>query len=225
MKIGVALIKPSKTVRNLGVYFDEHSSMSYHVSQVCRKASYSLYRIGRIRKLLDQNSAEKLIHAFITSQIDYCNSLLYGIDDQLLVRLQLIQNSAARLLTGTKKHDHISHVLQNLHWLPVKARIQFKILVLVFKFFEGITPSYFTDMVKQEVLDCEPTYRTRQHVRQVQEVRLIPTTYKLENFGARAFSFFAPLEWNCLPPEIRNSKTLQIFKSKLKTFLFTKYYY
>ena len=226
LRVGVTLIKPSVVVRNLGVYFDEMTSMSYHVSHICKTASYSLHRIGRIRRLLDTASTEKLIHAFVTSKLDYCNSLMYGIDDQYISRLQHIQNSAARIVTRTRKHDHITPTLNELHWLPVKARIQFKVLTFIFKFINNIAPLYFSDMFSREILLSRENslHYTRQSKRHSQEIRLIPGSYIQKNFGARSFSYFGPLEWNSLPNDIRSVDSLSLFKSKLKTYLFCHYF-
>ena len=81
--------------------------------------------IGRLRKYLDQSTTEKLVHAFITSKLDSCNSLLAGLPDSELSKLQSVQNTAARLVNRSKECEHITPVLQRLHWLPVKARIDF----------------------------------------------------------------------------------------------------
>ena len=91
---------------------------------------------------------EKVIHAFISSRLDYCNSLYVGIGQSELNRLQLVQNAAARLLTETKKREHITPVLSSLHWLPVRYRIDFKILLFVFKSLYGLAPEYLSDLVK-----------------------------------------------------------------------------
>lgn len=85
---------------------------------------------------------QTVIHAFITSRLDYCNSLYFGLPKSSLDRLQLVQNAAARLLTGTRKREHITPVLASLHWLPVKFRIDFKILLYVFKALHGCAPQY-----------------------------------------------------------------------------------
>ncbi len=85
---------------------------------------------------------ETVIHAFITSCLDYCNSLYCGLPQTAISCLRVVQNAAARLLTGTKKRDHISQILASLHWLPVKFRIDFKIAVFVYKALSGLAPKY-----------------------------------------------------------------------------------
>ena len=94
------------------------------------------------------STAKKLVQALVLCHLDYCNSLLYNMPDSHLGKLQLIQNSAARLITGTKKYSPITPVLQKLHWLPVKSRISFKILLLTFQCLHNMAPSY-TRTVKQ----------------------------------------------------------------------------
>ena len=125
-------IVPSDKVKNLGVIFDRHMVMDRFVSLKCKSASFQLHRLGKIRQYLDTTTAKKLVQALVLCHLDYCNSLLYNMPDSQLGKLQLIQNSAARLITGTKKYSPITPVLQQLHWLPVKSRISFKILLLTF---------------------------------------------------------------------------------------------
>ena len=226
LRVGVTHVKPVPVVRNLGVHFDELSSMSSHVSKVCKSASYALYRIGKIRQLLDPNSTERLVHAFVTSHLDYCNSLLYGIEHQQLARLQLIQNSAARMVTRTKKTQHITPILIKLHWLPVSARIEFKSLVIIYKILNGTAPYYLNTLVSRPALSV-PLHianRTRQRNRQSVEVMLEPGSFVQKTFGARSFNYFAPELWNGLPHAIRAAPTLTVFKSLLKTHLFRKHY-
>ena len=106
--------------------------MSSHINNICRSGSLALRNIGRVRKYLDQTNTERLVHVFITSRLDYCsNSLLYGVPEKDLNKLQRLQNSAAR--SGTKLRDHITPVLRTLHWLPVRQRVTFKILLIVYK--------------------------------------------------------------------------------------------
>ncbi len=92
-------------------------------------------------------NAEILIHAFMTSRLDYCNALLGGCSARFNKQLQLVQNAAARVLTRTRKYEHISPVLSTLHWLPTKHRIDFKILLMTYKALNGLAPQYLSELL------------------------------------------------------------------------------
>ncbi|CAH3199148.1 unnamed protein product [Porites evermanni] len=108
-------------------------SMLPKVNSVCKSAFYHLRHISRIRKFLSSKTTEILIHAFVSSKLDYCNSFLYNVPMYVLKKLPSVQNAAARLITCSRKYDHITPILSDLHWLPVNERIKFKILPLTFK--------------------------------------------------------------------------------------------
>ena len=108
-------------------------SLSDHVNKICVSSQYHLRNIAKIRKYLSEDTSQILLHAFISSKLDNCNSLLYGLPKHLLNRLRLIQNTAARIVTLSKRFDHITSILFKLHWLPLNYRIHFKILLLVYK--------------------------------------------------------------------------------------------
>ena len=91
---------------------------------------------------MDRESTEAIIHAFVTNNLDYCKVMLYGLPKVLLNRLQVVQNRAPRIVTFTKKYKHITPSLIDLHWLPVEYRIIYKILLLVYKAINGLSPSY-----------------------------------------------------------------------------------
>lgn len=109
--------------------------------------SGSTLNIKRISKFLVKDKLQMVPHAFVTSRIDYCNGLLHGLPDCEITKLQRVQNAAARLLTSSPKYDHIMPVLHDLHWLPVKYRIHFKILLLTFKALNGMVPAYISDLI------------------------------------------------------------------------------
>lgn len=210
--IGDATIRKSVTARNLGVMFDSTLSMSKQVTSICKSAYYHIRNIGSIRKYLTHECASILIHAFITSRIDYCNSLLAGISDYNLQRIQRVQNTAARILSLTRKFDHITPVLKQLHWLPVRLRIHFKILLLTYRVIHGTAPVYLCDLLK-------PLNHSRSLRSTDKELLLIPRT-RLKNYGERSFSVIAPRLWNDLPISLRRSPSINAFKSGLKTVLF-----
>ncbi len=119
LHVGDATVVPSDSVRNLGSIWDSRMRMNEHVTNVCKSAYLTLHHISCIKKYLNQDTLETMIHAFITARMDYGNALLYGIPDYQIERLQRIQNYAARIVVGLRKYDHITETLIDLHWLPV----------------------------------------------------------------------------------------------------------
>lgn len=216
VQIGDHRIVPSSTARNLGVVMNSEATMYAHVSSICKSSYMHIHNISKIKRFLNQSSLERLIHAFITTKLDYCNSLLCGAPLKLINKLQRIQNVAARMLTGTNVREHITPVLQSLHWLPIQQRIKFKILVLVFKAVHHEAPHYLNKLIHQRV-------QTRQ-LRSADTLSLSVPFTRSSMVQARAFSVAGPLLWNSLPTDLRLSPTLPVFKSKLKTFLFVQYF-
>ena len=146
IKVGDTQIEPSLKVKNLGVIFDKFLKMDDHITTVCKACYFHLKNIRSLKPYLSREALLTVTHSFITARIGYCNGLLYGITEpQSIVcneykswsdhpasinRLQRIQNCAARLITNTKKYGHITPVLYTLHWLPIRQRVQYKILLL-----------------------------------------------------------------------------------------------
>ena len=151
------------------------------------------------------------MHAFVSSKLDVNNGLLYDVT----APMQKVQNSAARLICGIKKRDHITPTLRELHWLPVKCRIEFKILLTCFKARCGIAPSYLSCLLKNQT-------RARQTRSSSSELLIVPRSKT--GYGDRSFSVAAPKLWNRLPLEIRSIRTINSFKTALKSWLFKKHY-
>jgi hypothetical protein len=120
IRVGVCDITASSSVRNLGAWFDDKFSMKSHVTKTCGTAFFHLHNIRRIRKHLSQDTTKTLVHAFVTNKVDYCNSLLYGLPASQLAKVQRVQNAAARLIYRESKYCHITPLLKELHWLPIR---------------------------------------------------------------------------------------------------------
>ena len=116
-------------LKDLCVTLDPDLSFDEHIKTVSRTPLLHLHNIAKIIDILSKNDADKWIHAFVTSRLDCCNLLLSTSPDKALNKLQLVINTAARILTRTKRIYHIP-VLASLHWLPVKATADFKVLLL-----------------------------------------------------------------------------------------------
>jgi hypothetical protein len=216
VSVGTSNIVPSDHAKNIGVTMDCHMTMDKHVSRLCSSASLAIHSIGKIRCYLDQISTERLVHAYVTSRLDYCNSILLGLPTSTISRIQVLQNMAARLVTLTRKYEHITPVLYSLHWLPVKQRIEYKVLLLTYKALHQQAPSYITDLLS--------FYKPARQLRSASKAQLVPLTFRTKTYGARAFAAAAPRLWNDLPDPIRSSQSLNCFKQRLKTYLFNQAY-
>ena len=149
--VGDSDIHPMPLVRNIGCWFDSRLTMASHITKLCASSFYYIYDIRRIRKYLSRQSAEILVHAFITSRLDYCNGLLYGLPECLLNKLQRIQNDCARLIFREQKFCHVTPLIKELHWLPIKYRIEFKILLITFKILNFLVPTYLSSLISHRL--------------------------------------------------------------------------
>ena len=213
LTVGSQHIPISPLARNLGVVFDCNMRMDKHVTNVCKSANFHLRNIGSIRSVLSESAAAQLVHALITSRLDYCNSLLYGLPDSQIKRLQQVQNNAARMVGRVRKFDHITPTLKRLHWLPVRSRINFKMNLMTYKTLNGKSPEYICDLLKLK--------RCPRSIRNSDEKLLHVPKFRCNTLGGTCFSVGAPTEWNKLPQSIRYSASTESFKKALKTHLFS----
>ena len=200
-------------VRILCAYFDQHLSMESHINHLCRSANWQLRNISLLRNYLDDKTCEILIHAFVSSRLDFLNSLLFGLSESFIHKLQKIQNSAARIVKRKRKRCHISPVLKDLHWLPVRERINFKILLLTFRAVHLEHPVYISQLLS--------SYSPARDLRSSAKGFLTLPKPRLKSYGYRCFAYAAPYLWNRLPEQIRLCTKLSTFKNKLKTHYFT----
>ncbi len=114
---------------------------------ICRSTHFHLRNIGTIRSLLTDTAAAQLIHALVTSRLDYCNSLLYGLPGTQKDRLQRVQNIAIRIVCRAPKQSHVTDLMEEAHWLPIDQRITFKILLLTYRALNDLAPEYLRELV------------------------------------------------------------------------------
>ena len=157
------------------------------------------------------------MQAFVISRLDYANAVLIGLPENTLRKLQLVQNSAARMITKTRRRDHVTSILKQLHWLSVHLRIVHKVLCLVYKAMTFATaPIYSKDMLE--------LYRSARDLRSSSKGLQLPVPRSYRCAGDRAISIAGPTRWNKLSPAVQGSKTFLTFKKAIKTMLFNHHY-
>jgi hypothetical protein len=204
-------LHPTPSARNLGFIFDSDLSHTKHISSVCQSSFFHIRQLRQIRPCLDQNSATILANSLVSTKLDYCNSLYYGLPASSIKRLQLVQNTLARVVvTSVKRRHHISPILKKLHWLPINQRITYKIATIIYKTLQNKQPSYLFDLLTQ----VTPSGRRSSTKFLLDLPRLTSSN------GRRSFTFAAPTIWNSIPLALRQSSSIMAFRSGLKTYLF-----
>ena len=212
LKVGNVDVRTSKSARNIGVIFYDEAMLKEHVKNITRKAFYDIRNITKIRKYLTVESTKSVVHSLVISKLDFCNSLLYGLPKYLIKKVQMIQNTAARLVYGYWKYEHVTPILKQLHWLPVRKRIEYKILLLTFKALNGTAPLYISDLLHLKENNI--------FLRSLGGNLLNVPLTKQVSYGDRSFQKVAPVLWNSLPRYLRMTNDINCFKCKLKTYLF-----
>ena len=206
LKVNALLVRQNDPTKN---FHGKSATMYYNVHYY-----NGIFKIGKIRKLLDWPTTAKLTHIFVSSHLDYCNSIFSGLPHSYLLPLQRIQNTAARLVyTLSRKSEHITPILRSLHLLPIHHRITFKVLLLTYKILHGQAPKYLSDLIS---LRCSNSLRPLRS----STLQLTLGPHTITRYGDRAFSVIALILWNKLPAHIHNTHSLDQFKTLLKTHLF-----
>jgi len=196
-----------------GVWIDNNINLEKQISVVVKSCFFHLLLLAKVKQFLSCKHFEIAMHAFITSRLDYCNSLYIGVSQKNITHLQLVQNAAACLLKGKCKFEHITPVLISLHWLPIKFRIDFKVLLFVFKSLQNLAPQYLSELLHPKLKSI--LLRSGES-----NLLSVPRT-RLKNRGDRAFTAYGPKLWNSLPSNIRSAQILTFFKTSLKTHPFS----
>jgi hypothetical protein len=213
VNINESIINTSPCVKDLGVCLDSHLRMEDQIRAICKRAYYQLHLIGKVRQFISEDACRTLVQVNVTSHLDYCNCLLAGLPANLIGKLQRVQNCAAHMIKQIGKYDHITPVLKDLHWLPIKFRIDYKVLVITFKVLNGLAPTYLKELLQP--------YTPSRRLRSADDNLLCTNSYRCATYGGRSFAVMSPQLWNALPSFLRKFDSLSSFKRALKTHLFT----
>ena len=187
-------IKPSSSARDLGVFIDSDLSLQTHVNRTVSCCFNTLRQLRNIRRQVPTAVFQSLVVALVLSRLDYCNSVLVGLPANLIRRLQLVQNAAARLIYGIRRSEHITDALISLHWLRVQERILFKIAVTTYQALNGSAPTYLSSYFTR-VTDVP----SRRRLRSASSSQLAIPSFNLSTVGKRAFPISGANFWNSLP--------------------------
>jgi hypothetical protein len=185
---------------------DAELSMKAYITKTTASCLYHLRRLRQIRRHAGEDITARLVHAFITSRLDYCNSLLAGLPRSSLDPLQQVKNAAARLLFQLGPQDHVTPSLIQLQWLPVQYRVQFKLCSFMHTIHNGKSPAYLSDIVQ-----ATSTRSTRSGLRSAATTNNILPRLRTK-FGERPFSHADPAAWNALPSDLRNIPAFATFR-------------
>ncbi len=216
LRAGTDQIAPTSVVRDLGIYIDADVSMRSHVAKTVSTCFAILRQLRSIRRSVSRPVLQSLVVSLVLSRLDYGNATLAGIPAYLTKRLQSVLNAAARLIYSSSRFNHVSPLLRQLHWLKATERIEFKLAVLAFRCLQGLAPLYLADELCRSA-DLE----SHRRLRSASSSQLIVRRTRLSTVGDRAFPVAAARLWNSLPQHVTTAVSLPVFKTRLKTYLFS----
>jgi len=184
------------------------------VGNIVKFSNFNIRALRHIRPVLNRSVANTMACSIISTRLDYCNSLLYGTSVNNINRLQRIQNTLACVVSGTKKRDHITPVLRDLHWLLVPQRIEYKIALITHKVLSTGQPQYLQSLIKE--------YKPSRQLRSEGQRLLSKPNGLTSVLASRSFTRSSETVWNSLPELVRKTESVVAFKNKLKTHLFAK---
>ena len=212
MNVAGCIVPLTDTVKLLGVTIDRHLTFDAHVQNVCKSAFYHIRALKHIRSSLSTDMAKTVAAALVNSRLDYANSVLYNTSSGNVLKLQRVQNSLARVVTYTKRCEHIHPVLHQLHWLPINYRINYKVATtLAYKVRSTGSPAYLL----KSVSDYAPTRNLRSSSQYLLNMPAART-----QTARRAFSHAAASVRNDLPADIRRSESFGRFRIAIRTHYF-----
>ena len=203
LELGDLRLYPSPLVKNLGIIFDSSLDFKPHINALTKNCNYHIRNLYAVRNYLSRDTLVELVHSLIVTRIDYCNSLFLGLPNYLLKKIQTILNKCARLIFSLPPRTPTTRYLIELHWLPIKARVEFKICLIVYKAMKFQQPKYIIDMISSPITDTQVSLRSNDDPFRLHEPRAVNE----RTFAERSFTYTAPRLYNKLPVEAAGFNT------------------
>ena len=200
-------------LRILGVTIDSFLTFDKHISDIVKSCNFHIRALRHIRPLIDRDTAVTLACSIVASRLDYCNSVLYGVTDANITKLQRVLKSLARVVCKASYNAPSNGLLHELHWLPIRQRILYKVATVTYRTCQCQQPVYLLNMLNQ----YHPTRTLRSS-----NSNLLVIPHRVKSVTAsRAFCVAAPTVWNALPQNVKSADSIAVFKKRLKSHLFS----
>ena len=206
--------------KNLGVVLDSSLRFRSHIDSIVKTYNFHICNLYMIKDFVNRKNLVTLVHSLIVSKVDYCNSLFIGPPNVILKKVQSVLNRAARLMFNLPPRVPTTSSFIELHWLPLKARSEFKVCLITFKALKFNQPSYIRELLSFSSHDSTLGLRSADDPYRLHESRAIGE----RGFANRSFFYIAPCLYNKLPITIKLIDSLNTFKGHLKAFLFSRAY-
>ena len=193
---------------------DATLSLKHHITWKCRTTMWNLQKLKTFHPFLTTETCHTVVRGIVCSHLDYANAIFAGLPECEISKLQRVQNIAAKFVLNRIWYDSSEQARRELHWLPIWARIQHKVLSLTYKSLNGMAPQYLLDLIS-----LHPVTRLGLRSEKSFQQLVVPFT-KRKTLASRTFSSVAPWWWNQLPTDIKKSQNIECFKANLKTHLF-----
>lgn len=220
INVGGSQLRPANSVRNLGVYVNSRLDFKEHVNQIVKSCYLHIRNLYLVKPFITRRCLLTLVHSLVFSRVDYCNALLVGLPNYILKKVQSVLNRAARLIFGVPPRTPTTSLHIELHWLPVRARIEFKLCLVTFKVLKFGEPRYLAELLRRPPAHHGVVVRHDNDPFRLDE----PRAFQQSSFFERSFSYMAPRLYNRLPLSMRQLSSVECFKRQLKTFLFERSY-
>ncbi len=208
-------IRPVPSAKDLGLIRDTNMSYDCHITELVSSCMSELSQINRVSKCFDKETISLLVSALVMNKLLYCSSAWSNTSAKNINKLQLVQNFACRIVTNSKKFDHISPKLRELNWLPVKEHLLFRDTVLMYKCINNLAPPYLCDKFSK---------RSNVHERNTRNRELLQIPMYNTTTGQRTFHYRGAKLWNDLDNNTKQMPSLRGFKNKLKKDMLDRLY-